>query len=63
MLHLALEKGEGRSCDNDLSDSVTDSIVSIFADDTRVTKVIKEAADIEKLQNDIVKVYEWQKKQ
>ena len=46
---------------NDLPDSVTDSIVSIFADDTRVTKVIKEAADIEKLQNDIVKVYEWQK--
>ena len=45
---------------NDLPDSVTDSIVSIFADDTRVTKVIKEAEDIEKLQDDILKVYKWQ---
>ena len=47
---------------NDLPESVLDSLVSIFADDTRVTKVIKEEEDIEKLQNDINRVYEWQEK-
>ena len=45
---------------NDLPDSVFDSIVSIFADDTRVTKIIKDKSDIEKLQNDINHVYKWQ---
>ena len=47
---------------NDLPDSVFDSIVSIFADDTRVTKVIKDEVDIEQLQNDINRVYKWQEK-
>ena len=42
---------------NDLPDSVDDSMVSIFADDT---KVIKEIDDIEKLQDDINRVYAWQ---
>ena len=42
---------------NDLRDSVTDSFVSIFADDTRATKIVKEAEDIEKLQDDITTVY------
>ena len=45
---------------NDLPQSVTDSSVSIFADDTRVTKVIKDVDDIEKLQDDINNVYKWQ---
>ena len=47
---------------NDLPDSVFNSIVSIFADDTRVTKVIKNEEDIEELQNDLNRVYEWQEK-
>ena len=42
---------------NDLPDSVDDSMVSIFAEDT---KVIKEIDDIEKLQDDINRVYAWQ---
>ena len=45
---------------NDLPQSVTDSSVSIFADDTRLKKNIKNVDDIEKLQDDINKVYEWQ---
>ena len=45
---------------NDLPESVLDSIVSIFADDTRVTKIIKDKSDIEKLQNDIKHVDRWQ---
>ena len=45
---------------NDLPECVTHSSVSIFADDTRVTKVIKDANDIEKLQDDIINVYKWQ---
>ena len=47
---------------NDLPESVMNSTVSIFADDTRVTKVIKDEVDIEKLQCDINRVYEWQEK-
>ena len=34
--------------------------VSVFADDTRVTKNFKEAEDIEKLHDDITRVYKWQ---
>ena len=45
---------------NDLPESVMNSTVSIFADDTRVTKVIKDEVDIEKLHCDINRVYEWQ---
>ena len=45
---------------NDLPECVTQSSVSIFADDTRVTKVIKDGTDIEKLQDDINHVYRWQ---
>ena len=45
---------------NDLPDSVLNSTVSIFADDTRVTKVIENKDDIETLQDDINRVYEWQ---
>ena len=45
---------------NGLPESVLDSIVSIFEDDTRVTKIIKDKSDIEKLQNDIKHVDKWQ---
>ena len=41
---------------NDLPDSVPESSVSIFADDTRVPKVIKDGHGIEKLQDYNVKV-------
>ena len=44
---------------NDMPEWVTESSVNIFADDTRVTKVIKDEEDIEKLQDDIIKVYKW----
>ena len=47
---------------NDLPDSVLNSTVSIFADDTRVTRVIRKEEHIEKLQDDINRVYEWQGK-
>ena len=45
---------------NNLPESVLDRIVSIFADDTRVTKIIKDKSDIDKLQNVINYVYKWQ---
>ena len=45
---------------NDLPDVVNESLVSLFADDTRVTKVIKTAEDQDKLQNDLTKIYKWQ---
>ena len=47
---------------HDLPDSILSSTVSIFADDTRVTKVIRNEEDIERLQDDINIVYEWQEK-
>ena len=45
---------------NDLSESVQDSLVSLFADDTRVTRIIKKEDDLEKLQDDLDRVYKWQ---
>ena len=45
---------------NDLGDVVDESLVSLFADDTRVTKVIKTEEDQEKLQNGLDKIYQWQ---
>ena len=45
---------------NDLGDVVDESLVSLFADDTRVTKVIKTKEDQEKLQNGLDKIYQWQ---
>ena len=45
---------------NDLSDSVLESMVSLFADDTRVTKVITNKDDIKNLQDDLNRVYRWQ---
>ena len=45
---------------NDMLEWVTESTVSIFADDTRVTKVINDEDDIEKFQDDIINGYKWQ---
>ena len=45
---------------NDLRKAVNDSLVSLFADDTRVTKVIKTEEDQDKLQKDLNNIYKWQ---
>ena len=47
---------------NDLGKSVFDSFISMFADDTRVSKVIKEQDDEMKLQEDLDRIYDWQTK-
>ena len=38
---------------------VVNSIISLFADDTRITRVIKNEDDIEDFQNDLDKVFKW----
>ena len=40
---------------NDLSESIQESVISLFADDTRVTKVIKTKEDGKKMLNDLDK--------
>jgi len=45
---------------NDLGKSVLNSFISMFADDTRVSKVIEEEEDVKKLQDDLDRIYEWQ---
>ena len=45
---------------NDLRKAVNDSLVSLFADDTRVTKVIKTEEDQDKLQKYLNNIYKWQ---
>ena len=44
---------------NDLGEDVFNSFISLFADDTRITKHIKSEEDIEEFQNEINKVYKW----
>ena len=44
---------------NDIDKNI-DSFTSLFADDTRVLKAIKDEEDVEKLQADLDKLYEWQ---
>ena len=46
---------------NDIDQEVT-SKVSLFADDTRVMGPIKQEDDVENLQRDLDKIYEWQQK-
>ena len=41
-------------------DSDIDSIVSLFADDTRIARMIKEESDVEALQLDLEKLCKWQ---
>ena len=44
---------------NDIDENISQSIISIFADDTRLTKVIKKEEDLEKFQEDLDKIYKW----
>ena len=44
---------------NDIDENI-DSSSSLFADDTRVTRRIDSEEDVEKLQNDLNKLYQWQ---
>ena len=44
---------------NDIDENITESMISIFADDTRLTKVINQEADFEKFQEDLEKLYNW----
>jgi hypothetical protein len=46
---------------NDINKDVTNSKVSLFADDTRVMKSISSEEDVEDLQSDLDVIYSWQK--
>ena len=43
----------------DIDEEVIHSILSSFADDTRLMKEIINLDDVEHLQNDLVTVYKW----
>ena len=46
---------------NDIDQDInSDSFVSLFADDTRIAKKIKDESDVESLQEDLEKLYKWQ---
>ena len=44
---------------NDICQSDISSIISLFADDTRLTKIIKGFEDAEAFQSDLEKIYSW----
>ena len=44
---------------SDIDEGITDSVISCFADDTRVLKSIKEDNDRARLQNDLNLIYNW----
>ena len=44
---------------NDIDENITDSMISIFADNTRLTKVINQEENLEKFQEDLEKLYMW----
>ena len=44
---------------NDIDENITQSIISIFADDTRVTKTINTEEDLELFQEDLDKLFYW----
>ena len=46
---------------NDINKDVSNSKVSLFADDTRVMKSISSEEDVEDLQSDLDVIYSWQK--
>ena len=46
---------------NDIDQNL-DSFTSLFADDTRVLREVRDEEDVEKLQADLDTLYEWQKK-
>ena len=46
---------------NDINEDIDADInVSLFADDTRVGKIIKTSEDVENLQDNLEKIYKWQ---
>ena len=45
---------------NDIDKNISDSIISIFADATIVTKVTKKEEDLESFQEDLEKLYDFQ---
>ena len=47
---------------NDLESCIKHSIVSSFADDTRLKKSIQSVNDTKKLQDDLVSTIEWSKR-
>ena len=46
---------------NDINKDISESIISIFADDTRLMKVINREEDLEEFQEDLEKLYSWAK--
>jgi len=44
---------------NNIDENITDSRVTSFADDTRISRAIKTSTDCEKLQADLQKIYDW----
>ena len=44
---------------NDIDENVLNSCVSVFADDTRIKKVVKCEEDAEELQKDLESLYDW----
>ena len=44
---------------NDIDENI-ESKISLFCDDTRVTKHVENKIDVEELQIDLDKLYEWQ---
>ena len=46
---------------NDINNRI-DSNVSLFADDTRIIKPVMNPTDVEELQEDLEKLYQWQER-
>ena len=46
---------------NDISESNINSIITLFADDTRLTKIISSEQDAEDFQKDLEKIFLWSK--
>ena len=44
---------------NDIDENISESLNSIFADDTRLTRIIDKEEDLESFQNDLEKLYNW----
>ena len=47
---------------NDMEGEVKDSVLSFFADDSRAAKDIASTEDMEKLQEDLIRVMDWSKR-
>ena len=46
---------------NDIDQDITNSSVHLFADDTRISKVIKNQENLTELQEDLKTLYDWEK--